>query len=188
MNPTVTPGKAPASWRYATPAIVLHWTLAVFIAFMAGLGWWMMTIEKTPEGPWWFDLHKSLGLILFTLVLLRVVWRAIHAPAPLPASLPRWQVLLSHATQWLMYLGMLAIPAAGILGASHQKAGLAFFGTRVPLPFAPDRALSHTFFNLHETLVWAMVALLALHVAGGLKHRFIDRDDVFGRMWPKRLG
>ena len=58
-------------WRYSTPAIVLHWLLAAFIVFMAALGWYMMTVEKQPGGEWFFDLHKSIGLIVAGISLLR---------------------------------------------------------------------------------------------------------------------
>jgi cytochrome b561 len=178
--------QASTSWRYSTPAVVLHWLLAAWIAFMAGLGWFMMTVEHEPGGERWFDLHKSMGLILFALVLLRVLWRLSHRPAPLPASLPRWQVRLSHLTQGLLYLLMLAIPLTGIIGSAYSRAGLLFFGTVLPRWFTPDRSTAHQFFEIHSILVWAMVVLVVLHTLAGLKHLLVDRDAVFGRMWPAR--
>lgn len=74
-----------AAWRYGMPAIVLHWLLALLIAGMVVLGWYMMTIEKQPQGPWYFDLHRSVGLIVAALVVLRVLWRLTHGPAPAAA-------------------------------------------------------------------------------------------------------
>jgi len=174
------------TWRYAAPAILLHWVLALLIAFMAGLGWYMMSVEHDPGGRWYMDLHKSIGLIVFALVLLRVLWRVFHKPAPLPRSLPAWQALLSSLTQWLLYACMVALPVTGLVGAEYSRAGLAFFGIPLPAGMAPDRATSKLFFGMHEFLVWVLVGLVALHVLGALRHLLVDRDDVFDRMWPAR--
>lgn len=174
---------SPAVWRYGLPAIVLHWVLAVLITFMAALGWYMMTVERQPEGPWYFDLHRSFGLVAAVLVLLRVVWRLTHGPAPLPAKLPRWQVQLSSATHWLLYLCMVVLPATGFIGSQYSKAGIRFFGLPLPTWTEPVRAVSHLMFTIHWTAVWVLVALVVLHTAAGLKHLLVDRDAVFQRMW-----
>lgn len=172
-----------AAWRYGMPAIVLHWVLAVLIAAMAGLGWYMMTVEKQPQGPWYFDLHRSIGLVVAVLVLARLAWRLTHGPAPLPASLRRWQVRLASATHWLLYLCMIVMPVTGIIGAGYSRSGLAFFGFALPAWSAPDRQLSHLFFNIHSVAVWILVALVVVHAAAGLKHLLVDQDAVFQRMW-----
>ena len=173
-------------WRYSTPAIVLHWVLAALITFMAILGWWMMTVEHEPGGEQWIALHKSVGLVVFTLVLLRLLWRLFHKPEPLPAALPRWQVLLAHVTQVALYGAMVVLPFTGILGSLYSRLGLAFFGIPLRAGITPDRPTAKQFFELHETLVWVLVALVVLHVLGGLKHLLLDRDEVFGRMWRRR--
>ena len=180
MTSTSTP------WRYSTPAVFLHWVLAALIAFMAALGWFMMTVEHEPGGDRFFDLHKSIGLIVFTLVVLRVLWRVFHRPQPLPSAIPRWQVLLSEIVQWLLYAMMVLLPLTGIIGASYSKAGLKFFGLPLSQWATANRAISHQLFEIHSTLVWVTVALLVLHVLGGLKHLLIDHDEVFSRMWPAR--
>jgi cytochrome b561 len=175
-----------STWRYGAPAIFLHWVLALLIVFMASLGWYMMTVEHEPGGQWYMDLHKSIGLIVFALVLLRVLWRLFHKPEPLPSGVPGWQVLLSTSTQWLLYACMVALPVTGIAGAEYSRAGLAFFGIGLPAGITPDRATAKLFFQVHEFLVWVLVALVALHVIGALKHLVVDRDRVFHRMWPAR--
>ncbi|MDB5858543.1 MAG: putative cytochrome [Ramlibacter sp.] len=175
-----------ADWRYSTPAIVLHWVLAALIVFMAALGWWMMTVEHEPGGQRWMDLHKSIGLIVFVLVLARLAWRLTHKPEPLPAGMPAWQVQLSRLTHWLLYAAIVVLPATGILGASYSRGGLKFFGAPLPAWATPARATSELFFEIHSLLVWVLVALVALHVLAALKHLLLDRDEVFRRMWPRR--
>jgi cytochrome b561 len=178
--------QASTPWRYSTPAVFLHWVLAALIVFMACLGWYMMTVEREPSGPGLFALHRSIGLIVLTLVLLRVLWRVFHKPEPLPAGTPRWQAKLSHLVQWLLYVVMLALPITGILGSGHTKTGIAFFGYALPRWTPPDHDTAEQFFGWHSALVWITVGLLVLHVLGGLKHLLVDRDRVFQRMWPGR--
>ncbi|MDB5945322.1 MAG: putative cytochrome [Ramlibacter sp.] len=179
----VSPANSPAAWRYGRPAITLHWLLAVLMIGMTGLGWYMMTIEKQPQGPWYFDLHRSIGLVVFVLVLLRVLWRLGHRPAPLPAAVPRWQVTLSSITQYLLYACMVVMPVTGFVGSSYSKAGVRFFGMALPVWAVPSRATAAWFFSVHSITVWILVGLIVLHAAGGLKHLLIDRDQVFQRMW-----
>lgn len=171
------------AWRYAAPAIFLHWILAIAIAGMAGLGWYMMSIEKQPNSRWYFDLHMSFGLIVFALVLLRALWLFTHKPAELPASVPKWQAEISSVTQSLLYICMFLQPATGFVGASYGKSGVVFFGLRVPAWSVPNHDMAELFFSIHSALAWILVALVIFHAAAGLKHLLIDRDDVFQRMW-----
>lgn len=172
-----------SGWHYSTPAILLHWLLAVLISFMAALGWYMMSIEDDPGSDWYFNLHKSVGLIVFTLVALRAVWRLTHRPLALPPSVPGWQAQLATITQYLLYACMVLMPLTGYLGASLSKHGVAFFGTQLPVWLTPDHDTAELFFNAHGVIVWILVALVVLHAAGGLKHLLINRDQVFQRMW-----
>lgn len=171
------------SWKYGSVAMLLHWLLAALIVVLLGLGWFMMAIEDDPGSDWYFNLHKSLGLLVLALVALRLLWRMTHRPAPLPASLPRWQVRLSHLTQGALYVAMLAMPLLGLIGASFSKSGVAFFGLPLPAWAVPDHDTAERFFDLHGTLAWVLVALIVLHAAGGLKHLLVDKDGVFQRMW-----
>lgn len=179
---TVSPTLA-ANWRYATPAVVLHWTLGLLIAGMLGLGWYMMSIEDDPGSDRYFNLHKSIGLLVLALVLVRLVWRLTHPPAALPGSVPTWEARLSLLTQRALYGCMLLMPVLGFVGALYSKAGVRFFGLQLPAWVVPDHDIAERFFGLHGALGWVIVALVLLHVAGGLKHLLLDRDGVFQRMW-----
>lgn len=170
-------------WHYAGPAIFLHWTLALLITGMVGLGWYMMSIEHQPGGDWYLALHKSLGLLVFGLVLLRILWRFNHKPAELPAHLPKWQLKFAILTHWLLYGCMILMPLTGFIGALLSKSGVAFFGIAFPAWFAPDHDLAEQFFSIHSALAWVLVVLVVLHALGGLKHALIDKDNVFQRMW-----
>lgn len=178
------PVELPASgWRYAPLAVLLHWLLALLIAGQAALGWYMMSIEDDPGSERWFDLHKSVGLTILALVLVRAAWRLSHRPAELPASMPHWEAVASTAVHRALYACMLLLPLTGLVGASYTKSGVAFFGLRLPAWRTPDHDTSELWFEVHETLVWILAALVALHALAGLKHLLLDRDRVFQRMW-----
>ncbi len=163
-------------------AVVLHWTLAVLIIATTALGFYMMSVEKEPGAESYFQLHMSVGIVIASIVVARIVWRLTHRTAPLPASVPRWQVWLAGATQGLIYLLMVLMPLTGYLGASHSKGGVPFFGLATPRWAAPDHDTAESFYDIHSLLIWVLIVLVALHVAGALKHWLIDKDGVFQRM------
>jgi cytochrome b561 len=175
------------AWRYSRPAIVLHWLLAILITLTTLIGWRMMWIRRQPGAEQWFDLHKSIGLVIATLVALRLIWRMSHRPEPLPPGRP-WEARLATVVHALLYVGMVALPITGYLGASYSKAGVQWFGLATPRWTLPDHDVSEAFFDVHAVFLWTMVALVLLHVAGALKRLLVDRDGSFRRMWfaPRR--
>ncbi len=179
-NPT---SNAATSWRYSGTAVGLHWLLALLFGFMAALGWYMMSVEDEPGSAAYFNLHKSIGLIVALLVAARIVWRLTHRPAPLPASVPAWQARLSALNVALLYALMVLLPLTGYLGASYSKYGVALFGLALPAWAQPDHDTAERFFDIHGALIWVLVGLVALHALGGLKHLLVDKDGVFQRIW-----
>lgn len=168
--------------RYTATAIVLHWLLAILITAMLLLGWYMLGIRRTPSGPWYVGLHKSIGTVVLVLAALRLAWRIAHRPAPLPRTLPPWQRRAAALVQWLLYACMLLMPASGFLGASFSKKGVVVFGWHLPALVAPDPVMVDRMFALHYVLAWTLAALASLHVLAGLKH-LAARDGVFRRIW-----
>jgi cytochrome b561 len=180
-KPDLSPSQT--AWRYGRTAVVLHWTLAVLLVATTALGFYMMSVEKEPGADAYFNLHMSIGIVIALLVITRIVWRLTHPPQPLPASVPRWQVWLAGATQASIYLLVVLMPLTGYLGASHSKAGVPLFGLATPRWTAPDHDTAESFYTIHSVLIWVLIFLVALHVAGALKDLLIDRDGVFQRMW-----
>lgn len=174
----------PKAWRYGATAIALHWVIALLLVGMASVGWYMMSIEDDPGAARLFDLHKSVGLIVAGLVALRIVWRLGHPPSPLPTSVPDWQFRLSAITHGAMYLLLVLIPVAGYLGASFSEEGVQWLGLATPVWATANHDRAEQLFGLHSALVWALVVLLVVHVAGALKHLWVDKDGLFQRMWP----
>lgn len=188
---------------YDAVAIVLHWTIAFAILGNFALGWWMhhaIEVDETrTQAVNAYQLHKSIGLTVLLLSLLRLGWRLLHRPPPLPAGMPTWERFMAKITHWLFYVLMLGIPFSGWLYVSTQWHGEAalnvptlWFGLfEVPHLFglnqlgdARREQLAGLTGETHEVLAFSMLFLVGLHVAAALKHQFISRDAVLGRMLP----
>ena len=169
--------------RYSTPAIVLHWLVALLIFVAFPLGLYMADLPLSPEKLKLFSYHKWIGVTVFTLAGLRVVWRLTHQPPPLPDSVVGWQRRASAIAHGLLYLLILVIPVSGWLMSSAEGVQTVWFGV-LPLPdlISKDKALGEVLGEIHETLNYTMLALVVLHVAGALQHHFIERQPFLHRM------
>lgn len=180
------------SARYTRPAMVLHWLVAALVTAGAALG---LTAELFSED--WIepaiDLHKSIGITVLGLALVRVLWRLTHAPPPVPAGRGRLERLAGQAAHLALYGLVLALPLSGWIhdSAFAARHPLRLFGV-LPWPrlgfveaMAPDAKLRlHArWFAIHVALFYALCVLAALHVAGVLKHQLLDQDRSLRRMW-----
>ena len=172
--------------RYDRVAIALHWLIAVGVIGQIALGWWMIDIPKQPAGvrAWWFNVHKSVGMTLAALIVLRILWRVLHRPPPLPAQVPSWQAGAARASHFLLYACMVVMPLAGYLGSTFSGYPIKLYGLTLPAWGWRDDAAKDFFSALHLTTACIFMGLIALHVAAALKHGLLDRDGVFTRMWP----
>lgn len=184
---------AQAHPRYSAVAIVLHWTIAALILYNLYLGLQLDDLRGLAKFNT-FQLHKSVGLTVLLLSLLRLAWRLTHRPPPLPARTPHWEKLGAHAAHWLLYALMIGIPLTGwvIVSASPTNIPTLIFKT-APWPhlaFIHDlampvrRALEKQVGEVHMLLAYGMMALIVGHIAAALKHQFRNRDEVLGHMLP----
>ncbi|HTN48928.1 MAG TPA: cytochrome b/b6 domain-containing protein [Burkholderiaceae bacterium] len=171
-------------------AIALHWLMAVAIVAEIALGWWMLDIPKLPAGvrAGWFNLHKSVGLTLGVLLILRLLWRLKHSAPPLPASVPQWQIRAAHINHALMYLCLVTLVLAGYLGSSFSGYPIRWFGVLVPGWGWRDDTIKEAMSVLHYWASWLLMTLLVLHLTATLKHALFDRDGTLARMLPARRG
>jgi len=179
--------------RYTTVAVVLHWAMAILIVGQIAGGFYMHGLPNAaPEKLALYQLHKSFGLSVLALALVRLGWRLAHRSPALPETTPGWQKLSARAAHWLFYGLMIATPLAGwaIVSVSPKEIPTIWFGLfEVPhLPFfggVEDRyAVEEILEERHETLAFAILFLLALHVGAAIKHGFFDRDGVLRSMAP----
>jgi cytochrome b561 len=169
--------------RYTSTAIALHWLIAILVIGQFAWGWWMQEIPKQPVGPRVnaFNLHKSVGMTIFLLMVLRLAWRSGHRPPPLPA-MPVWQARLARLTHWLLYAALLIQPLAGYFGSVVSGYPVKYFGITLPGWAGRHDDLKDLLSNVHLATSWVIAALVTLHVAGALKHALINRDGLLARM------
>jgi cytochrome b561 len=172
--------------RYGSVAQALHWLIVLLLLGQVAAG---MIAEEMPDG---FDKlvllarHKSVGITILGLALLRVAWRFLDRPPP-PPPMPRRQYLAARASHWGLYALLFAMPVTGWMMSSASNYPVSWFGlTQLPDLVAPDRDLKHLLGEVHETLAYALIALALLHVAAALKHQFVNRDGLLWRMLPWR--
>ncbi|MDP9898620.1 cytochrome b [Variovorax ginsengisoli] len=179
--------------RYTRPAIILHWLIAVLMAVNIGL---ILLVERFPDD--WIrpviDTHKSIGITVLGLVLLRILWRFGHPPPPMPASYGRLERGGAHAAHMVLYLLMILLPLSGWMhdsawkdAATHpmQLFGL-FEWPRIGWIMDIEPAAKETWHSalgaVHEWAGYVLYAMFALHVGGALKHQFVDGERELQRM------
>lgn len=181
--------------KYTLPAVVLHWLIALGIVVNVLLIW---TVDALPEG--WtrpiIDTHKSIGITVLGLAVMRLLWRATHRPPPLPASYPRWETRSAHVAHGLLYLLMFALPLSGWLHDSAWKDAAAHpmrlfglvpwprIGAVMSLEPARKESLHDLFGAAHALAGYALYVLFVLHVGGALKHQFVDKHRELQRILP----
>lgn len=172
--------------RYTATAITLHWLIALLIVAAFALGVTMVDIPGlTPTKLKYFSWHKWLGVTIFGLVCLRLIWRLTHAAPAYPNSMPGWQKTAAHILHGLLYLLIFAIPLSGYFFSLAANVPVVYLGI-FPLPVLinADPQLKETLEQVHYVLNITLLAAVILHVVAALKHHFIDRDGVLKRMLP----
>jgi cytochrome b561 len=175
---------------YSKIAIALHWTIALMIignvigAFVFDGLLDSADPAERARGVMIVGIHKSIGLTVLVLSLLRLLWRLTHGFPRLPEHMARWEIALARANHLAFYVLMIAVPVAGYVMVSAGRFPLTWFGLFAVPKLPVGEALGDLAHEAHEILAFTTVALVGLHVAGALKHHFLDRDDVLARMLP----
>lgn len=172
----------PTAW--GAIAKTFHWVVAALVIFSTGYGWWMSHVAERAGRLALYQFHSSIGYDLLFLVLLRLAWRLIDRPPALPEDLQRWERLAARFSHVLLYLLLLAVSIGGwlLLGTFSRTIEGTLFGVIPVPPPALNRLLHKILEEGHEILSYALLVLVAVHVAGALRHHFIKRNDVLRRM------
>lgn len=171
--------------RYAASSRWLHWATVLLLAAIIPLGLWIRYFEPADQDfkLRLYNLHESLGVIVFALVLLRVVNRHLHPPPPLPADLPAPMRLAAHATHVGLYALLLIMPVTGFLATNAWGFPLSVFNVLpIPSPLGKDEAIAKVLSFLHWCGAIAIGLLILGHLAGVVHHTFIRRDGLLRRM------
>ncbi|MBK1612111.1 cytochrome b [Rubrivivax gelatinosus] len=168
--------------RYDAVAITFHWVLAIAIVGAFSVGFYMSDLPLSPTRMKLYNWHKWAGVLILGFSALRLLWRLTHRPpADLPA--PAWQQRAAHGAHIALYALFFAVPLSGWAYSSAAGFPIVLFGV-LPLPdfIGADRALAETIKPLHGVFAYTLAAVVVLHVAAALKHQFVDRDGLLGRI------
>jgi len=170
--------------RYNRVMVLLHWALALGLIAQLGLGLWMEEIPKDPPGvrAYWFNLHKSIGIVLGFLVLWRLGWRVTHFVPPQLPNTPDWQAKVAKLNHGLMYVVMVLLPVSGFLGSSFSQYPVKFFGLVLPRLWEPQPAFKEILSEVHELTAFALIALVVLHLLAVVWHTVVKKDSLLRRM------
>jgi cytochrome b561 len=168
---------------YSVTARVFHWLVAAIVLGLITVG---VIIANEWGGPWQerlYDAHKSTGILLLVLIVLRLFYRLGHPPAPLPADVPALMQFVAHATHWVLYALLIIQPLVGWIATSAYPAPVPFYGLfELPAIWPEDRALSEWLYGVHRLMGIGIACVAAAHIGGALFHHFVRRDRVLMRM------
>jgi len=174
--------------RYGAIAQLLHWIIVILIVTQFTLA---IKADGLPLGPAKIAVlaqHKSFGMTIFALAVLRLVWRLCNPVPAMPETTARWQRIAAHIFHGALYALILITPLFGWMMSSARNFPVSWFGLfTLPDLVQPDRARYEFFHEVHEILALTLAGIAILHVAAALKHHFLDRDNVLRRMLPLKL-
>lgn len=168
---------------YGVVARTLHWLTVLLIVSQFVIGWIMPDVHKDTRPIGLIAWHLGIGATLVAVTVLRVVWRLTHRPPP--DVLPPFLDKVSSLIHFSLYIGLLLVPLLGWINASSRGWTVRLAGV-VPYPSLSmtGSAFGHSMGDVHGILAWVLFALILLHVAGALFHRFVLQDRVLQRMLP----
>jgi cytochrome b561 len=174
--------------RYGVVAQLFHWSIVALIVTQYVLA---SKADALPIGPAkiaTLATHKSVGMTIFGLAVLRLIWRLANPVPGLPSTTPRWQRAAAHLTHWALYALILITPLVGWTMSSARNFPVSWFGLfTLPDFVEPSKELYDFCHELHEFLATALFVVAIVHIAAALKHHFYDRDNVLRRMLPVKL-
>jgi cytochrome b561 len=175
--------------RYGAVAQALHWIVAALVVTQFVLAW---QADGLPLGLHKLALlarHKSFGMTVLMLAIVRLLWRLMHAPPPLPDAMSRLEKLAAQATHIAFYVLLFAMPLSGWLMSSAKNYSVSWFGLFTwPNLIGKSAPAFDTLREVHDALSWALAGILVLHIMAALKHHFWNKDDVLLRMLPFTSG
>lgn len=171
---------------YDATAKMLHWLIAglVIVQFiLAKMADLAGDVDNTVRELALLANHRSVGITILALIVVRLVWRIKNAPPALPATMPQWQVTASHASHWSLYVLLFAMPISGWLMSSASTQSVIWFNLfQLPDFVAQNPELEDTFEEIHEFIGKLLILVATIHIMAALKHAFINKDGVLQRM------
>lgn len=169
--------------RYGALAQALHWVIALGFVAQFAIAWYAESVQAMQLQFTLYNLHKSIGVTILALAVVRIAWRLINPVPPMPSGSQRWEELASRASHVLLYALLFAQPVAGLAFSMASSFPTVIWGVTVP-DVGNSKAVEDIFKAVHYYLSWAILGLVGVHVAAALRHHFLLKDNVLRRMLP----
>lgn len=171
--------------NYGVVSIALHWGSALLFIGMIFFGIYLEDLPRSPDKGALMDIHKSIGVILMFLILVRLVWRAISPNPPAIETAKGWEQTLSKVVMGVLLASLILFPLSGWVMSNSGGHSVELFGLAMPTIIGESEMLSEISGSMHALLMPITLAAIGLHLAGAMKHHFIYKDTVLKRMWGK---
>ncbi|MDQ2102054.1 cytochrome b [Azospirillum isscasi] len=176
----------PVKTRYDGVMLFLHWSVALLILVAFAIAQGRGLLPRGPERTALMDLHRSLGVLVLALVALRMVWRAVSPPPPMPAGTAPLLLLAAKGGHLALYALMIAVPLGGVLMTQANGHSVTVFGLfTLPTLVGEDKAFGHTLEEAHEFLGTLIIVVAGLHAVAALVHQYVLKDGTLRRMLPQ---
>jgi cytochrome b561 len=175
--------------HYPATSKLLHWLVAACVLVTVPVAIVMDRIGQGPTQDSLYNLHKSLGVLILVLMVLRLINRLVAGALAPEAEIEPWQRAVSSIVHTSLYVLLLAMPIVGYIANSAYGASTPFFGLfELPSIVGKNEELATRLFTLHRWVGWLVILLVLMHISAALYHHFIRRDAVLKRMLPRALG
>lgn len=167
--------------KYDGVARLVHWLVVVLIAAQFVIGWTMPDVHKGTQPTGLIAWHLGVGAVLVAVMTVRIIWRVTHRPPP--DTLAPMLRAISKITHLLLYAALIVVPLLGWANASSRGWAVRLLGVVSYPKLTPvGSSLGHEMGDVHGVLAWVLFALIFMHVAAALFHRFVLKDQVLQRM------
>lgn len=171
--------------KYTVPAQLLHWLVAILVVTQFALVWSADALPRGETRSLLMTLHKSVGMTVLMLAIIRVTWRFLHTPPAFPATMNAAETVLARVTHWGLYVLIFLMPLSGWLLTTTAGRSVEWFWLfSFPDLMAKDRALHEAFESAHVFMSWILLSLAVLHVFAVLWHLQVKKDNLIRRMLP----
>lgn len=174
--------------RYSGAQQSLHWLTALLMFAVLPVAWVLVSVvEESKPFFFWMDVHESVGLAIFGITGVRILWRLLDPPPPHVSTLAPWLRRASRVVHWGLLFALIAMPTSGYLWTTGHGHDVAHFHLlRFPRIAFNYRPLGDFFETVHVYGQWVVYGLLVLHIGGVCHHVFVRRDGLLERMLPRQ--
>ncbi|MGH8265617.1 MAG: cytochrome b [Steroidobacteraceae bacterium] len=173
--------------RYGAVAQTLHWLIVALVLVQVTTALLAHDMPFGPHKAAMLGRHKSFGMTILMLMMLRLLWRLANPAPQLPVTLKSYERGLAHASHYLLYILLFAMPLSGWVMSVAKNYPVSWFHLFTwPNPVAPDKELAVSMEEVHETLAWILGGAATIHILAALRHHFVLKDNVLRRMLPAK--